>query len=864
MLRIVKILVSISFLLLSSGFYAQPFTELQKIDASDRAASDNFGAVAISGNYAIVGAPNEDHDALGGNPLSSAGAAYIFERQSSGNWVEVQKIVAGDREMGSEFGGYVDIDGNYVIIGAKFESKDANGLNPIAPYAGAAYIFERQSGGTWVQVQKIVASDRKANQDFGIRVAIDGGYAVVGASGETTDVSGLNPYYGAGAAYVFELSGATWNQVAKIVAPDRNNGNDATFGNRFGCSVEIDGNYLVVGARYDNMNASGTPTGLTGAGSAYIFERIASSWTFVQKVVAVDRATNDAFGEAVNINDTTIVVGALQSNLDAAGLNPLNDAGSAYIYERNAGGTWNYKQKLVAFDRATGNDFGDEVAIDGNHILIGAWHDTRDENSLNPLLDAGSGYIYQKNTTTGVWSLMKKIDASDRGVDDLFTSTIGISGNYIIVGAMVDDEDENTLNPLTDAGSAYIFGPFNCNTYDTISITACDSLVSPSGRYTWYTSGTYNDTIPNGVACDSIITINLTINNSSFSSISVTACDSLVSPSGLYTWYTSGVYRDTLVNAVGCDSIITITLTINNSSVTNISLTACDSLVSPSGLYTWYTSGVYRDTLLSSNGCDSILVISLTINYATSSSISVTACDSLVSPSGLYTWYGSGTYSDTIPNSNGCDSVITINLTINNASYSTINLTACDSLISPSGLFTWYSSGTYNDTLVNAVGCDSILTINLTISTEIQITINDSICDSVLSPSGAQWWFSPGIYYDTVFSLVACDTVYTVVLDEYCPLQIKIPQFYSPNGDDQNDKWEIENITEYQNYVKIFNRWGNVVYEMKNYDNSWEGQCNTGLSYTKDGILPTGTYFYVVEIETTEHKQFTGYLYLRR
>lgn len=404
----------------------------------------------------------------------------------------------------------------------------------------------------------------------------------------------------------------------------------------------------------------------------------------------------------------------------------------------------------------------------------------------------------------------------------------------------------------------------NNSSNSSISITACDSLVSPSGLYTWYSSGVYRDTLLNMVGCDSVIIITLTINNSSSSNISLSACDSLVSPSGLYTWYSSGVYQDTITNAVGCDSVIVITLTINNSSISNISLSACDSLVSPSGSYTWYSSGIYRDTLLSSNGCDSILVINLTVNYASSSSINVTACDSLVSPSGLYTWYSSGVFRDTVLNSSGCDSVITINLTINNSSYNTLNFSACDSLVSPSGLYSWYSSGIYQDTLTNAVGCDSILTLNVSILTEIQFVLTDSICDSLQSPSGI-WWYNPGLYYDTLFSGAGCDTVFVITLVQHCPIQIKIPQFYSPNGDDQNDKWEIENIDLYPNKVKIFNRWGSLVFMMDNYDNSWNGKSNQGIVPSQgDNILPSGTYFYIIDIETSEPEQFTGYLYLRK
>lgn len=145
----------------------------------------------------------------------------------------------------------------------------------------------------------------------------------------------------------------------------------------------------------------------------------------------------------------------------------------------------------------------------------------------------------------------------------------------------------------------------------------------------------------------------------------VTECDSLVSPSGLYTWTTTGMYEDTIPNAAGCDSIISFDLTIGTNSA-SLTLSECESYTSPSGLYTWTTSGIYIDTIANMAGCDSIISIDLTIYTPTSSTLSATSCGSYTSPSGLYTWTTSGMYMDTLPNAEGCDSVITVNLTINN------------------------------------------------------------------------------------------------------------------------------------------------------------------------------------------------------
>ncbi|MEZ4825086.1 MAG: FG-GAP repeat protein [Bacteroidia bacterium] len=136
---------------------------MQKIVAPDRKAFDWFGySVAISGDYAVVGAQREGDDILSGSAILSSGSAYIFYNQA-GTWTQVQKIVASDRAPSDFFGYSVAISGDYVVVGAESEDEDASGGNTL-DRAGSAYLFYNQAG-TWTQVQKIVASDRETT-DF--------------------------------------------------------------------------------------------------------------------------------------------------------------------------------------------------------------------------------------------------------------------------------------------------------------------------------------------------------------------------------------------------------------------------------------------------------------------------------------------------------------------------------------------------------------------------------------------------------------------------------------------------------------------------------------------------------------------------
>lgn len=273
---------------------------------------------------------------------------------------------------------------------------------------------------------------------------------------------------------------------------------------------------------------------------------------------------------------------------------------------------------------------------------------------------------------------------------------------------------------------------------DTAVVNACQSYTVPSGNATYSSSGYYKDTLPGFAGCDSIFTIDLRVDSNSSSTISANTCDNYVVPSGDTSYTASGTYEDTLTKVSGCDSVITINLDIDSSTSSNIVTSDCQSYTVPSGDTTYTSSGTYTDVVTNSVGCDSIITIDLSID-TNSAYMQVDECYSYTVPSGNETYTSSGTYYDTLTNSAGCDSIITIDLSIDtNSAY--ITPTACDSYTLPSGSATYDSSGVYSDTLTNSAGCDSILTIDLTIGDpDTSVDQNEDTLTAITGGLSYQW-----------------------------------------------------------------------------------------------------------------------------
>jgi hypothetical protein len=455
---------------------AAVWTYMKKVTASDGTSGDEYGrSVAVGGEYAIVGAPFD----YSGGP--DGGSAYFIYRDG-GSWTPWSKVVASDAYGDDRFGSSVAIGESDAFVGAPYDGQNG-------PLSGSVYVVER-SGSVWSETDKKGPSDGAVGDEFGDAVAISGANAIVGASRD--DAAHVN----AGSVYAYRFIDGAWSQRSKLdswwtgrtgayfgrsVALDgdraivgafgatgnttgtgdahlfervgswqddeRVYASDGANGDRFGWAVAIAGERAIVGAYGDDDGGS-------SSGSAYVFELISGSWTQVQKLVASDANAGDFFGESVAMDGDRAIIGAYGDNGGAS------DTGAAYVFERS-GGTWSQVQKLASFDVVGSSGFGQEVAIHGDVVVVGA------PDAPGGAPNSGAVYVFER--IAGSWLQTARLTPALPNFNGDFGSAVAIRGDRILVGNSWDDDQ------ALSAGAAHVFERIGASWTETAKLSTTSS-----------------------------------------------------------------------------------------------------------------------------------------------------------------------------------------------------------------------------------------------------------------------------------------------------------------------------------------------------------------------------------------------------
>ena len=389
---------------------------------------------------------------------------------------EAWRQLDGEPEFGDDVGWVVAAAGDRIAVGAPRDNNDSDEINGTvvgsAIDSGAVYVFTR-SDAEWLQEAYIKAPNSDAGDGFGKSLAFDGDTLVVGAPGEASALTGIDPSLNnndassSGAVYVFVRNDTTWTRQAYIKA------SNAEQNDEFGTSVAIDGDLLVVGA-IGEASQDGTPdnNAVQGSGAAYVFERSGSAWGEVAYLKSGFPQVNDVFGRSVAVEAETIAVGATGEDSSATGIDGdemfdrATNSGAVFVFRRS-GAIWQREAYIKAPVSFAEIAFGGSVALSGDRLAVGAANEHGSSTGVggDPMqvgaTRSGAVFTYTRNGTT--WAPEAYIKAHNTGARDGFGAAIDLGGDQLVVGAPFEDArpvvlvngDDN--DNLEDSGAVYLF-----------------------------------------------------------------------------------------------------------------------------------------------------------------------------------------------------------------------------------------------------------------------------------------------------------------------------------------------------------------------------------------------------------------------
>ncbi|MCH8904427.1 MAG: SBBP repeat-containing protein [Bacteroidetes bacterium] len=775
-----KIYLGLLICLLSITSHAQ-FTKLDWAKSIGGISDEAGYSITVdgAGNLYVAGTFEDTVDfdpGAGTFYLSSNGIhdAFVQKLDASGNFIWAISIGGIGDDSPQDV--TIDAAGNVHVIGRFQYTVDfdpgAGTFNLIATWKYDIFVLKLDAAGNFIWAGSMGGPDY---HDTGQSVSVDpaGNVYAVGYYFDTADLDPGAPVLNFTSNGGFDIFIEKLDTAGNLIWVKSIGGiqNDKAWA----VITDTLGNLYVSGAFYDTVDFD------PGAG---IFNLISNGWAdaFVLKL---DTGGNFIWARAIggplpyNGESMTFgtfgnvyITGAFQGAGDfdpGAAIFNLSSKGSGdiFILKLDTGGNFIWANSTGG---VTG-DMGLCVTTDtsGNLLLTGIYGDTVDFDPgigvFELISNGGNDAFIQKLDTGGNLIWAKSLGGT--GQDQALSIVVDASGNEYLTGFYNDTAD---FDPSL---GTYYLTPDSLVDFFIVKLSPCApstgiDVIIACDSFTWINSVTYTSTTNNATAtlhtygCDSIVTLNLTILNSSYSTDSIASCDSI-------TWIDGNTYTsndststDTLVNAVGCDSVVTLYLTLTKSTAGIDTITNCDSIIWIDGKT--YTSSNDTATYILTNaiGCDSVITLNLTIDNKGIDTIN--ACDSITWINGITYTSNNNTATDTLLNAAGCDSVVTLDLTLYSPNSVVDTITACDS-------FTWIDGNTYNTnnntamhTLFNAGGCDSIVTLNLTIYSSNSGVDTIAACDSITWIDGSTYTSNNNIATDTLTNAAGCDSVVTLNL----------------------------------------------------------------------------------------------------
>jgi len=394
--------------------------------------------------------------------------------------------------------------------------------------------------------------------------------------------------------------------------------------------------------------------------------------------------------------------------------------------------------------------------------------------------------------------------------------------------------------------------------------TICEGQTFVFGTQTLSSAGEYVETFTNVAGCDSIVTLTLNVAKRSTNAIEETICEGESYKFGSKTYNVAGTYEEVFTNAAGCDSIVTLTLKMAKIDYVTVEETICEGDYYRFGKKRLNAAGEYVETFKNILGCDSVVSLVLKVTDKVYSNIEETICRGDVYVFGDRTLKNPGQYKATFTSSTGCDSIVTLDLKVMESSKSTIREMICEGETYEFGSQTLTETGKYEETYVSANGCDSVMTLYLTVVKPHIVEFNDTIKEGAIYKRNGfyidSYEVGENVFTHEGVNRYGCDSIVTLnlfVIEKVVRPDVIPAKFMTPNGDGIRDTWEIENLSYYSKYtVKIYNRWGKLLVTYTNEYPGWNG-------YYLGHPQPSTDYWFEIDLEETDTQKVGNFTLMR-
>jgi gliding motility-associated-like protein len=485
-----------------------------------------------------------------------------------------------------------------------------------------------------------------------------------------------------------------------------------------------------------------------------------------------------------------------------------------------------------------------------------------------------SGTYYDTISTAGCDSIIALTIQAKRGIDTVSVSIC--KGRSITVGTKIYSTTGAYLDTFAIVGSCDSIRFLNLQVLDvlrdTINPSICYGQSFNVGTNTYNITGTYIDTITSIGGCDSVIILNLLVLDILRDTINESICYGQSYTMGTISYSSAGTYTDTVMNTLGCDSVIILNLLVLDIFRDTINESICYGQSYTLGTNSYSSTGIYTDTVMNTIGCDSIIVLNLLVLDIFRDTINESICYGQSYVVGTNSYSVAGTYTDTVVNTNGCDSVVLLNLEVLPLEFDSVSFNICDGNSVMVNNVEYNQQGIYYDTIYTSpCYTGNVIDINILSNPEVQINVSDDTVDyrdtislqavsttaisyqwqsnsDILSGNNAanintlmlesSWFY---LQVNDSNNCIATDSVFVEV--RACDGNIFAPNAFTPNTDGNNDVFKIfSNCINFRE-MYIYNRWGEKIWHTSDMNTGWDG--------TYKGVLQNqGVFVYVIYYQT--------------